>query len=148
MKTKLAIAAALLVVGLSSAHAGEEDIETRSNKIWQTEGLRKEDITRVVPSGVKHRIGFYTWLSPNCTADGETIIRVNPEHGKIEINSGTGSVSFKKDSARAKCNEHKVPGRVVMYKSEDKYVGDDTLTLLVIFPSGFAWELTHTVQVR
>ena len=44
--------------------------------------------------------------------------------------------------------QHKIKGVQVNYKSADKYVGDDALDLLVLFPGGFAWELHYNVSVR
>jgi len=35
-----------------------------------------------------------------------------------------------------------------MSKSAEKYVGDDTLDLLVFFPGGFAWEVHYDINVR
>jgi hypothetical protein len=43
---------------------------------------------------------------------------------------------------------NKVRGQQAYYKSADKYVGDDVLDLLVIFPAGFAWEIHVNLNVR
>src|SRR5262249_32935051 len=39
--------------------------------------------------------------------------------------------AYPKEHVRFKCNDHKVRGIQLNYKSADKYVGDDTLDLLV-----------------
>ena len=57
----------------SSALAQEkslEELDKRSSRIMVTEGLQKEEINRIVASGTKQRIGFYTALHPDCTASG------------------------------------------------------------------------------
>ena len=46
-----------------------------------------------------------------------------------------------KDNLRFKCNQHKIKGMQVNYKSAEKYVGDDDFELLVLLPAGFAWEV-------
>src|SRR5689334_23158397 len=55
---------------------------------------------------------------------------------------------YPKENIRAKCNEHKVRGVQVNYKSAEKYVGDDAFDLLVLFPAGTAWEVHYDVSVR
>jgi hypothetical protein len=45
-------------------------------------------------------------------------------------------------------NEHKVRGVQITYKSAEKYIGSDELELLVIFPSGNAWEVHYDISVR
>ena len=37
---------------------------------------------------------------------------------------------------------------MIYYKSADKYVGDDELELLILFPGGFAWEHHYKLSVR
>jgi hypothetical protein len=54
--------------------------------------------------------------------------------------------SQKKTSAP--CNHHKVRGMQVNYKSAEKYVGDDTLDLLILFPGGFGREVHLNINVR
>jgi hypothetical protein len=36
----------------------------------------------------------------------------------------------------------------INYKSAEKYTGDDTLDLLVLFPGGTAWEAHYDISVR
>jgi len=48
----------------------------------------------------------------------------------------------------AKCNEHRVRGVEVNYKSAEKHVGSDAVELLALFPSGFAWEVHYDISVR
>ncbi len=55
---------------------------------------------------------------------------------------------YPKENIRFKCNDHKVRGMQVHYKSAEKYVGSDELELLVLFPAGFAWEVHYDVEVR
>jgi hypothetical protein len=113
------------------------------------EGLDKKQFTRVVASGTNQRIGFYTWLNPDCTA-GNVNIRVTkqPEHGSTEITTAINFPGYPKEHSRSKCNDHEVRGVQVNYKSAEKYVGDDALDLLVFFPSGFAWEVHYDISVR
>jgi hypothetical protein len=127
-----------------------EQLDTESNRIWAAEGLRQEQAARVVASGTNQIIGGFTALNPDCTGSGEVNVRVTkqPEHGTVEIKPGSFFPGYPKDSVRSKCNQHKVRGQQIHYKSAEKYVGDDALDLLVLFPGGFARELHVNISVR
>jgi len=81
---------------------------------------------------------------------GTVNIRVakQPENGAVETIPTTAFPTYAKDNIRYKCNEHKVKGVQVNYKSAEKYVGDDTFDLLILYPAGFAWEVHYDVSVR
>jgi len=115
----------------SSALAQEkslEQLDKESNRIWAAEGLRQEEATRVVASGTNQ-------------------IK-QPEHGTVEIRPASIYPGYPKENIRSKCNQHKVRGQQIHYKSAEKYVGDDKLDLLVLFPGGFARELHVNISVR
>jgi hypothetical protein len=114
------------------------------------EGLQTKQFTRVIASGAKVRIGFYAWTNPDCTALGDVNIRVTkqPEHGSVETTTTTNFPNYPKESLRYKCNNHKVRGVQVHYKSAEKYTGNDEFDLLVFFPSGVAWEVHYDISVR
>ena len=82
--------------------------------------------------------------------DGNTEIRITkqPEHGSTEITPAMNFPTYPKESARFKCNEHKVRGWQLNYKSAEKYSGKDEFDLLILFPSGFAWEHHYDMTVR
>jgi hypothetical protein len=121
-----------------------------SSSAFAQEGLEKKQFTRVVASGTNQRIGFYTSLNPDCTARGKINIRITkqPEHGSTETTPEINFPTYPKEHVRAKCNDHKVRGMQVNYKSAEKYVGSDELELLVLFPNGFAWEVRYNMDVR
>jgi hypothetical protein len=121
-----------------------------SSSAFAQEGLDKKQFTRVVASGTNGRIGFFTALNTDCTASGNVNIRVTkqPEHGSTETTTTINFPSYPKENSRSKCNDHKVRGMQVNYKSAEKYVGSDELELLVLFPNGFAWEVRYNIDVR
>jgi hypothetical protein len=121
-----------------------------SSSAFAQEGLDKKQFTRVVASGSNGRIAFFSWLNPDCTAGGNVNIRVTkqPEHGSTETTTAINFPGYPKESSRYKCNDHKVRGMQVNYKSAEKYVGNDELELLVLFPNGFAWEVHIDISVR
>jgi len=121
-----------------------------SSAIAQEEGLQKKQYTRVVSSGKNQRIGFFTSLTPDCVSNGEVEVRVTkkPEHGTVETTATTYYPGYPKENIRFKCNEHKVKGIQVNHKSAEKYTGKDEFDLLILFPSGTAWEAHYDLDVR
>ena len=113
-------------------------------------GLQQKQFTRVIASGAKARIGFFYAVNPDCTASGDVNIRVTkqPEHGSTETATAILYPNFPKENIRSKCNDHKVRGMQFNYKSAEKYVGKDEVDLLVLFPTGFAWEVHYDISVR
>jgi hypothetical protein len=121
-----------------------------SSSAFGQEGLEKKQFSRVVASGANQRIGFFYALHPDCSASGNVNIRFTkqPEHGSTETTTTTSFPNYPKENIRSKCNDHKVRGMQVNYKSAEKYVGSDELELLVLFPTGFAWEVRYNIDVR
>ena len=112
--------------------------------------LEKQQLARVVTSGTNQRIGFFYAVNPDCSASGDVNVRVTkqPEHGTVETTAATDFPTFPKENMRARCNNRKVRGVQVNYKSAERYVGDDTLDLLVLFPGGFGQEVHLNINVR
>jgi hypothetical protein len=127
-----------------------ERLREENSYIFGHDGLQKHVFTRVVPSETNQRIGFFNAVNPDCSASGVVNVRATkqPKHGTVEITTATNFPSYPKESIRYKCNQHKVKGMQINYKSAEKYIGDDALELLVLFPGGFAWEIHFDVSVR
>jgi hypothetical protein len=90
-----------------------------SSSAFAQEGLEQKQFTRVVPSGKKSQLGFFTSLHADCTSRGDADIRIikQPEHGSIETVPTTSFPGYAKEHVRYKCNQHKVKGVQVNYKS-------------------------------
>ena len=139
----------LLSPAFAEDKSPEQFREQRSH-IFGIEGMETQTFNRVVASGAKQKVGFYAALNPDCSATGDIQVRVTkqPEHGTIETAPEISFPSYPKDHVRFKCNEHKVKGVQVNYKSAEKYVGDDAFEVLALFPNGFAMEVHYDVSVR
>ena len=148
------LAVALLTfAAIPSAMAQEktqEQLREERGIIWSHDGIRQEKYTKVALSGTKQRIGFFYFLNPDCSVKDGVTIRVTkqPEHGTVDTASATDYAYYRKENVRSKCNQHKVRGTEVKYKSAEKYVGDDEAELTVIFGDGFAWEVHYDIKVR
>jgi hypothetical protein len=137
----------------SPAYSQEKSLEQLREErghIYSIEGQRNETITRIVASGGKQRVGFYTSLNPDCTMSGDITVRVTkqPEHGKVETAVVTEYVHYPKENIRSKCNQHRVKGVLVNYKAAEKYTGSDEFDLLLLYPHGTAWEIHYNISVR
>jgi hypothetical protein len=134
---------------LSSAFAEEKSPDQhREGQI--VEGLPKMNWARVVASGTNQRIGFFYAVNPDCSASGDINIRITkqPEHGTAETAAATSFPNFERENIRYRCNRHEVRGQQLNYKSAEKYIGSDTLELLVLLPGGFAQEVHINIDVR
>jgi len=110
--------------------------------------LEKQQLARVVTSGTNQRIGFFYAVNPDCSASGDVNVRVTkqPEHGTVETTAATDFPTFPKENMRARCNNRKVRGVQVNYKSAEKYVGADTLDLLMRGGRGGALRILHLTR--
>jgi hypothetical protein len=135
---------------LSPAFAEEKSPEEQHREESNQIGLQKMDWTRVVASGTNQRIGFFYAVNPDCSASGDINIRVTkqPEHGTVETAAATSFPNFERENIRYRCNQHEVRGQQVNYKSAEKYIGSDTLELLVLLPGGFTQEVHINIDVR
>jgi hypothetical protein len=151
--SRLLLTACAFGLLFSSAFAEEktpEQYREERSRIFGVEGVESQTLTRVVASGAKQQIGFYTSLNPDCTANGDVNVRVTkqPEHGTVDITTASNFPGYPKESSRFKCNQHKVKGMHVNYKAAEKYTGNDEFDLLILWPTGFASELHFDVRVR
>src|SRR5215831_4713522 len=125
------IAYTLLTAGafgllLSSALAAE----------WTDEevaaGLKRAEYTRHAISGNIARLQFLVAVNPDCSsADGyQFSLTKEPEHGTVDFVPYIGFATYEKDNVRAKCNDKKLEGHMLSYKTKDGYVGMDSFTFL------------------
>jgi hypothetical protein len=150
---KLALSVCVFGLLSSSAFAQEktqEQLREEKNVIWTHEGIKQEQYTKQVLSAMKQRLGFFAFLNPDCSARNDVNIRVTkqPEHGTIDTAITTDYVSYRKENVRSKCNQHKVRGTEIKYKSAEKYVGSDEVEVTIIFGDGYAWEAHYDIKVR
>jgi hypothetical protein len=151
LKTLLAIAA--ISIAISPAKAEDktpEQLREEKATIFNHNGLEQHKYTRYVITGKEMRVGAFTWTEGDCSSMGDSVVRVTkqPEHGTVKTAPGSFYPAYAKEHIRYKCNQHKVQGTLVNYKSEDKYIGPDAVELLVIFPQGSAWEVSIDLNVK
>jgi hypothetical protein len=95
--------------------------------------------TPTVVSGKQSQVGFFYGLNPDCSTRGEGDTRLirKPEHGTVEFTQGNSFPSFPEAASDwFHCNGQKVPGTLVMYKSDDGYSGKEFFDVEFIGPYG------------
>jgi hypothetical protein len=108
------------------------------------------NINKFVPSGMERAIGFVVSVFPDCSSRGPVVPRVimQPAHGTVTFATEDSFSNFAANSRFAACNEKKGSGLTINYKSEDSYVGEDHIELLLMFPDGSAATWHFLMLVR
>ena len=128
-------------------------LSSASAQDWTKEemaaGVQKLEYTRHVPSGKTQTLWFAALLNSDCSS--EDVVEVKkiqePAHGSVEIMPTEGHTSYSKDSARYKCNDRKVHGVNINYKSADRYQGSDEFNVLIMYPNGLARQIGFNINV-
>jgi hypothetical protein len=109
-----------------------------------------QTVTPAVVSGMQSQVGFFYALEPDCSTRGQGDLRLikKPEHGSVEFVEGSSFPEYPENSSRFHCNKMKVPGTLVMYKSEDGFVGKDRFDVEFIGPRGADLITSYVVTVK
>ena len=117
--------------------------------LWGTTA-QAQYLSRAAPSGKPIKLGFASTTNPDCTAVGETTVRVvqGPRHGRVDILKTRDFPTFSQTNIRSVCNTRRVPGTLARYVSHRGFVGYDYLTLEVISANGVARRSSFAINVR
>lgn len=107
-------------------------------------------LMRVVPKGEARAIAFYASLHPDCSPQGPVVIRMlsQPQHGKVSFPEEASFTRYGSGSPLSACNTRKVPGRKMVYESEEGFEGLDSFRIFVINADGTGYESEIKVSVR
>jgi hypothetical protein len=108
------------------------------------------EFSRVAAGGQKIRLEFLVSIDPDCSSIGPTVVRIleSPQHGRLTVENGQGFASFPKENQRYDCNMRKTDGTFVFYEPDAAYVGKDSMTIDIIFPTGLASKRHYAIDVR
>jgi hypothetical protein len=108
------------------------------------------DITEMVAVEQKLRVAFLYFVKPDCSSGGEIAVRVleQPQHGTLTIEEGQGNTTFLQDNPRFACNAAKSDGTLVFYRSNRDYLGTDSISFYVTYPSGKTVTRHYTILVE
>jgi hypothetical protein len=137
----------LMLAGLALASPALAQEETPPDKIPEPTPL---NTNRFVPSGEERLVQFYVWLWPDCTPQADVVARMTtpPAHGTITFQRIESFPQYIPYTSWAACNDKKLPGLGIHYRSHDGYKGEDHASVLLIFPDGTASQLEVLLLVR
>jgi hypothetical protein len=109
-----------------------------------------QEATRVVPSDQKRRIDFIYWLEPDCSTPELPVLRVveQPRSGKLAVERGTGFTNFPQTNPRSECNRRKSEGVTLVFEPNPHFVGIDSITVEILYPSGSAVKRHYAIEVK
>jgi hypothetical protein len=89
-------------------------------------------------------------INPDCTSLGPIVVRITqaPQQGRVSIRNDRAFPNFPNSNVRNVCNARRVPGVAAYYQAASGYVGFDSISFDVIFPSGSYRQYTTNIQVR
>ena len=109
-----------------------------------------QTVTPTVTPGKQSQVDFFYALDPDCSTrgPGDTRLIKKPEHGSVEIVQGSSFPKYPESSPWFHCNNKKLPGTLVMYKSEDGFAGKDHFDVEFIGPRGADLITRYVVTVK
>ena len=107
------------------------------------------EITSQVIADQSKLIGFLYELKPDCSpAAFATVSTIEPpKHGKISIDRGTGYSNFPQSNPRFDCNKNQSEGVKITYEPNRGFVGDDTLTVDILYADKSVSRRHYTIKV-
>jgi hypothetical protein len=93
------------------------------------------ELTSEVIADQGKQIGFLYELGLDCSPNAFAVITTiePPKHGKISIDRGMGISYFPQNNPRFDCNKKPTEGMKITYEPERGFVGDDTLTVDILY---------------
>ena len=106
-------------------------------------------IERIVPKGEKRRLMFLTGLNPDCSSQGKTIVKLTgkPKSGTVTLEEIEHFPNNTHEDYK-KCNTDKVRGTAVNYDPNPDFVGTDTFSGTVLYPSSRARKFEMKVTIE
>lgn len=103
-----------------------------------------------VVAGGRVRVNWAYSVNPDCSSDGQVVMRITeaPQHGRISISNGRLFPNYPSSNVRNVCNTRRVPGVEAYYQPAAGYLGYDSVSFEIIFPSGTYRQYTANIQVR
>ena len=101
-------------------------------------------------TGREQLLDYWYSVAIDCTSTGTPVIRTltAPAHGTFRTSDGVDFPAFAESNPRHSCNSRKLPVAYLYYQSSLDFVGTDTATVEVLFPSGSLRNVSYSISVR
>ncbi|HEY2677909.1 MAG TPA: hypothetical protein VGI65_13135 [Steroidobacteraceae bacterium] len=105
---------------------------------------------RVVRSGARQLINFYSSIAPNCESNGypQVALFIPPRHGQVSIERGENYPNFVRANVRSACNQTLSPSIQVYYRSVANFHGTDAFSVRIQYPDGGFLTDTFNLDAR
>ena len=115
--------------------------------VARAESIDNQVTTR---SGRLATLDFFYSVNPNCSSRGEPRVQVTsyPENGGFFAAVRDRHPKFPRGSNLHKCNARLVPSTELYYRSNRRYVGDDSLSVEVTYPDGDQTNVNYNITVK
>jgi len=115
-----------------------------------TEGPATVQSSFVVPAGVERLIHQDYDINGDCSSQGDIVVRVTspPQHGVITVRPGTVHPTFPASNTHSACNSRSVVGKQTWYRPAPGYVGEDSVAIEVVYPTGHDRTYQISISVR
>lgn len=117
---------------------------------FAADAAQAQHLTMTAISGRPLKLNFSNTTNPDCTAVGETVVKLTqePQHGRVTISKASDFPSFQKKNVRYTCNKKRVSGTKTVYVSERGFTGTDHASIEIIFATGSTARRSYTINVR
>ncbi len=108
------------------------------------------ELVRAVAADQKLRLDFLYSINPDCSSIGFSTVRIiePPKNGRLTVENGSGFTNFPQGNLRYDCNKRRSDGVVLQYEPNPGFVGTDSLTVDVVFPSGSLSQRHYSIAVK
>jgi transglutaminase-like putative cysteine protease len=129
---------------------GDGSFRKRHYAITMNPKPAPSELTRAAIAGQQIRIGFMYNLEPDCSSNSVASVRIieQPQHGEAILKEDTGFTSFAKDNPRFECNSKRSDGLAVLYRSQDGFAGQDSVTVEIGYADGRQRSWRYSIEVR
>jgi hypothetical protein len=109
-------------------------------------------ITRDVATGLGAVLlrDFLVNIDADCSSTAFASVRMveEPKHGAATLKDDTGFTNFAKDNSRFECNKQRSGGTAVLYRGEEGYTGNDSVTVEIVYVDGRETSVHYSIDVK
>ena len=136
------LAALIFILAVNAVNAQQVQVKP-------VPGAKLVSLERLIPTATSQKIFFTAAVDPDCTPQNVPTLRtlLRPQHGTVDIADSEDYAYWQPPNIREKCNDKKIKGLRISYKSDEGYTGDDKVIILAIYPDSTAQQYVFDIHV-